>query len=322
MDKYYTNYLNYFTTLLTDSPTPITTALSYALHPSLFPCLLSGAIHPLIHTGFGIEFENVNVMAEGLSEACVHAREVAPVLPGDGEWEGGVGKLVDVLESVRADKALDGIVRFEDENKTKRVLASEEAVKSIKAHVVRYEVGDTLESVRASFHDLIQTTTLLLAGTAFHPTQPQSHRPKLDFFLMHAFTSSFALRQILPHVTPAQAQTLLRSHAAVSLMHYVARGRPPIQKQALESYVPSDEANQGWHKVMEMAVRNHDLHVPKVVRGLKWFYDENKDSQGDVELFLKAAQVTVDEFEVRKGDWFFKGVGFKEAWGESGMGKL
>lgn len=39
---------------------------NFAFHPKMFPRLFSGAFHPLIHLGYGVEFQIPAVLAEGI----------------------------------------------------------------------------------------------------------------------------------------------------------------------------------------------------------------------------------------------------------------
>ncbi|KAJ3036978.1 hypothetical protein HDV00_002170 [Rhizophlyctis rosea] len=174
--------------------------------------------------------------------------------------------------------------------------------------------SDDPTSLLATFHQILLTSSHLLLQTGLHPP----HAPKLDFFLMHLLTSSISLRQILPYLSPHQAQTLIHAHVSVSIMHYVARGRPALSPDALKEYKPSERSKAGWDAVIRMAVEVGDLHVPKCVRALKVLLEEGTEagfvSNDEAEPILKGVQVIVDRFAVHGGAWYFEGVGYKEAW--------
>lgn len=38
---------------------------TYTFHPEMFPRLFGGAFHPLIHVGYGVEFQLPIILAEG-----------------------------------------------------------------------------------------------------------------------------------------------------------------------------------------------------------------------------------------------------------------
>ncbi|TNY24391.1 hypothetical protein DMC30DRAFT_333462, partial [Rhodotorula diobovata] len=96
-EQYYPNYLAFFHRLISTPPPP---SSPYAGRPtSAIPVLerylfggdgqmlvraVSGAIHPLIHIGHGVEFRLVEHIAEGLAQCAVHEAKAAPLFPE--EW--------------------------------------------------------------------------------------------------------------------------------------------------------------------------------------------------------------------------------------------
>ena len=85
----------------------------------------SGLVHPLIHLGFGIEFNQPAIVAQGLAQTAVHDDWLgrAFFLPAE-MMAGGVGKpgqksLLQLINEMRADKALVQSVQWSDSNKIK-----------------------------------------------------------------------------------------------------------------------------------------------------------------------------------------------------------
>jgi hypothetical protein len=87
----------------------------------LFGRLFAGLLHPLIHLGFGLEFEQPAIIAEALSQAAVHEDWVSPIL-----WKceeaarlhDGVEKsLLQILDEIREDRIMHEAVKWEDDNK-------------------------------------------------------------------------------------------------------------------------------------------------------------------------------------------------------------
>lgn len=81
---------------------------------------IQGILHPLIHFGFGIEFEQPEIIAEGLAQTAIHppwsdsfffetdeaaTQANTPSKP-----------LVDILAKIRADKSLSTAARWDDQN--------------------------------------------------------------------------------------------------------------------------------------------------------------------------------------------------------------
>lgn len=78
-------------------------------------------IHPIIHLGFGVEFNQPAIIAQGLAEAAVHENWIAPFLKGAEKAAGGVGSkpgkyLTQLLRDVRGDKVLSESAHWGDGN--------------------------------------------------------------------------------------------------------------------------------------------------------------------------------------------------------------
>ncbi|GAA5833564.1 hypothetical protein JCM3766R1_002575 [Sporobolomyces carnicolor] len=93
-ERFYPNYLAFFHRLISTPPPP--TSPYYGRPSSVVPVIeqyllggegqmlvraVSGAIHPLIHIGHGVEFELDSVVAEGLAQCAVHKPAVAALFP-------------------------------------------------------------------------------------------------------------------------------------------------------------------------------------------------------------------------------------------------
>lgn len=83
----------------------------------------SGLIHPLIHLGFGLEFNQPAIVAQALAQAAVHndwmGREY--FFPAE-RLAGGIGKrgqksMLELLNEIRADKKLANSTKWTDGNK-------------------------------------------------------------------------------------------------------------------------------------------------------------------------------------------------------------
>ena len=60
----WTDYYNFFEKEIKEK-TMQETFKTYAFHPKVFSRLYSGLFHPLIHTGYGLEFHLPLMLAEG-----------------------------------------------------------------------------------------------------------------------------------------------------------------------------------------------------------------------------------------------------------------
>ena len=77
-------------------------------------------MHPLIHLGFGVEFQQPAIVAEALAQAAVHDNWIGPFLHGAEEAAASIDEskgLVQLLDEIRADKKLSTAAEWNDGNK-------------------------------------------------------------------------------------------------------------------------------------------------------------------------------------------------------------
>jgi hypothetical protein len=84
----------------------------------------TGLLHPIIHLGFGIEFNQPAIVAQGLAEAACHELWIEAFLLGAEKAAGGIGSsagkpLAQLIDEARQDKTLAESARWSDANKIK-----------------------------------------------------------------------------------------------------------------------------------------------------------------------------------------------------------
>jgi hypothetical protein len=193
-DEYYPNYLEYFSKKIVEKVVQ-NTVCEYVLDQSFIPSLVSGAVHPLIHVGFGLEFNSDMVVAEGLAQACATTPSMAPVI--DLELYSGPStdkkSLLTIAEEIRKDHRFDNVVKFNDPRADPRsnpVLESETACDAIKEYVLKWSFDKSPSDLARAYSDLFEFTIHGLVSSAFPPphivekyNSTQFHA-LLDFFLM------------------------------------------------------------------------------------------------------------------------------------------
>lgn len=192
--KYYHNYLDYFKEKIAKNGVQ-TTVLQYALDETLLPSFVSGAVHPLIHVGFGLEFNSDIVVAEGLAEACVHSPAFAPVVDIAMYSKPSTDKksLLTIADEIRKDKSFENVVEFKDFPKSDPLLRSKPACDAIKDYVMKWSFDDTPEGLAKAYSELFELVTHFTVSSAFPPPyiindqkyKDKKLRPLLDFFLMY-----------------------------------------------------------------------------------------------------------------------------------------
>lgn len=146
--------------------------------------LYAGFLHPIIHTGFGIEFQQPAIIAEGLAQACVHDNWMKSLFLGVEEAaEKNRGKsdrktIVQLLEEVKQDEELSNSAHWEDGNKIRDGVmkrALEKMVGIASQYTIRED--DDLEEKTAEMINAAGKSNILPKTTALtlsqYISQPQ-----------------------------------------------------------------------------------------------------------------------------------------------------
>jgi len=307
----WTDYLNFFDEVVVNDGLD-KALITYGMHRLMLPRLVSGALHPLIHVGYGIEFQEPKILAEGLAQAAVHDNRMDGILddkyfnePGDSN-----ATINDILTAVREEMRFDNL-RRED---FKIAPLVKKAGGAIREHAHRWGIPETKEGVERRMRELYESMVLLYAATA---QRPGHSAVKLDFFLMHALTSVFFVQVLLPHMSILHQIRLLRAHFTSCLAFYISRGRPQLypdillQPHANKVTPPPPWDANPWLEIISEAIAGPDVHVIKVIRAL--VFAEEKWGGGESNLFLNAAKLTVDNVKKHE-NWNYDGLGWDDAW--------
>ena len=102
----------------------------------------TGFLHPIIHLGFGLEFKQPAIIAEGLAQAAVHTNYMNKLfLPAEKAAASQTSSkgLVELLHEIRSDKKLSTAAQWKDDNKLRDgilVRAPEEMLKYASQYIV------------------------------------------------------------------------------------------------------------------------------------------------------------------------------------------
>lgn len=155
--------------------------------------MFAGFLHPIIHLGFGIEFQQPAIVAEALAQAAVHDNWMAPLFHGCEKaadahrGRDGSGKtIVQLLEECKKDEKLRSAPRFEDGNKIRDGIlkrAPEEMIKYASQYTVREDELEekTAEMINAAGMSPILTillvSRLLTTNSILHHRRPKPPAP-------------------------------------------------------------------------------------------------------------------------------------------------
>ncbi|KAG0251972.1 hypothetical protein BGZ95_006740 [Linnemannia exigua] len=316
--EFYTSYLEFFRQEVPKLGR-VEAIVKYAFDTDVIGRTFSGAFHPLIHLGYGVDFGIDAIVAEGLAMMAVTSAMMSPFVVAPATMVEKIASqlsisepssaksVVDILTALREDRELDNVTSYTVANKTIDVARSKVAAEKVQRLLSEWKIEETIQDIDLKAKELFKACLLAAGGTGL-----RNGKVKQDFFLMHALTSVLFVHKLAHALPPAYAVSCLTSHLGASLAYYISRGRPQVDVDALLTYRgkhPLDPSNP-WLSIIKRAVEIDDVHVTKVVRscalGDLLFGAEDSFSQ----LLLNTAQISLD----LKGDWEFKGVGWNQTW--------
>ncbi|KAF8903483.1 hypothetical protein CPB84DRAFT_1678024 [Gymnopilus junonius] len=271
--------------------------------PEMLNRFFAGLLHPMIHAGFGIEFNLPGTFAEGLAQTAVHPADSTDVLPAtffsqseDGLVSRfastvGLGSQTDkkdvhaftVLARILADPTLVLNAPPQELGFYQKVIAKHG--ESIVKYVNQWTLDGDLQK---KLEELLWTNVLIYAVAGNEPTGPFN----ADFFHMHFVTSSIFLSTIFVHLKRSSQILLLKSYFSVCLGWYLSRGRPPLdiarffsktetllpvapgpQPTPNEAAHPSPSSIHAitpdpWLPVIQSTLTHPDDHISKLQRAL------------------------------------------------------
>jgi Questin oxidase-like len=131
--------------------------IKYALEPDMIARSFSGAFHPLIHMGYGFDFEVDGILAEGLAMAALTSTLMGNVIVRPTSSIEKVASkvatqlsltksssepktIVEMLTSIREDRDLDDVCPFSQPDKTAHGAKNEKAINKIQQCLAAWDV--------------------------------------------------------------------------------------------------------------------------------------------------------------------------------------
>ncbi|CAO3631229.1 unnamed protein product [Cunninghamella blakesleeana] len=332
----YTSYLRFFEKEIEEHGI-INTVRRFVWSGDMLSRTLGGALHAIIHIGYGVEFSIPGQTAEGLALAACTSSDLSSMIGDlppistslvpihaydilhDHHDEEKVEKkdtptILEIVESIRNNKYFDDAVTSDDDLKLTKLL-TQPHIHKVYDHVKQWihdHRWDTRAAVNERLKELYTSIVLIYGASGFKVNDEHNQRVQLDFFLMHALTSSYFLHVFAPHIHINEASSLIQAHLLTTLLYYVAMGRPPIQLDRLLAYKSPtlfrDDQPHDWLHVLSSTLTEEDVHTVKAVRSIALadiLYGNDPNGLGDA--YIKASQLTID----LHGKWTF-GVGFDE----------
>jgi hypothetical protein len=283
--------------------------------------IASGFLHPLIHLGYGIEFQQPAIIAEALAQTAVHQNEVSVVMLGAehaaSSLNGPSPPLLDLLAQARADNSIRNASCWGDGSWIEDVPLTQ-APKSL---------WDIAAQWRVQPNELHEKTAEMINVNGFMcgAAQMPPKEYKLDFFLIHNLNCSIFFPSILKQnwMSTENKVRLLEWKGRFDVISYAARGCPNLVESEILDYQPK-RPQHGWANLFQRVNDlDDDSHVTKFLRGMahgEQFcepYDFGKERFPLTRsMWLRIAHMAIDTTEkepIAKNRWV-RGAGFPSQW--------
>jgi hypothetical protein len=334
----YSNFLAFFERQLSSSSvTDVLNKYVFAENDvarTVFNRLFSGAFHPFIHLGYGIEFSLPAIVAEGLASACTHsgrydaylhlcAQKAEVAVP---------ASMVSLLKMMQDDQAMSSAANLEDA--------------PFLADGVLSRVSDELTSCAAQWKvrrpltpDNLEEAAAELINSAVYMACAAQRPPKivkLDFYFMHAVTSSLFLTVFLraERISLEAKAKIIEWKGRLDLLLYASVRCPDLIHDEIRPKPQDEHQPRSWEDLLRMANEiEDDGHTVKFIRAIRngeqvcgKYTDHAEGTEGEVHdetrrdwqihgnMWRHLAMMVVDSVQPGKGDRWLRGAGFPQAW--------
>jgi hypothetical protein len=237
--------------------------------------MYEGAYHPIIHLGLGVEFNQPAIVAEALAQAAAHDDSHIGTLFRSAEAEAAIAyptakpkPMIELIAEVRANDEIRTAPRWTDFGNKMRdgiVGRAGEAMSSLAAQF-RIRPDDEAELARRTAEMI--SVCAYFSGAA----QREGRKRKIDFFYMHAVTSSIFI-DILARQDWIKLQDRVRLvewKARLDLAWYAVSGCAPLDGKFVSEYSNPESDGMGWTELFSAVIKEHDDgHAAKFIRALR-----------------------------------------------------
>jgi hypothetical protein len=238
-----------------------------------FPLIFSAPdlVHPIIHLGCGIEFNQPSIVAEALAGACVHEDWPKALLVSTEEHIRSNTPvrsvpLLQVLENFQADPAIANGVKDSDPfNKIPDGFLKRVSAEQLAPHLAQFQITPTPEGLQRGLADIMYTAAYMIAAA-----QRPDKRVFIDFVTLHAATLSVFYPSILVQdwLSDEEKARLLEAKARIDAVMYAGTGCPAFYPKRVLEYEPL-HPEHGWRELFHRAIVYRDEgHAAKLIRAL------------------------------------------------------
>ncbi|KAG7287776.1 hypothetical protein NEMBOFW57_007291 [Staphylotrichum longicolle] len=333
--NHYTNYLVFFKEeIATKGWQAVLQEYVFSGTPNaetIFVQLYEGAFHPIIHLGFGVEFELPAIIAEGLAQAAVHDsanldgffRQSEELAAAAAASNTPPKSLLSLYTEARATDKIRTAAKVQEGPVRVREGVIGRAGAEIAALAAQWRVGAHTEAALQRATAEAINLAAYSAGGAHRAGKAR----RVDFFHMHNVNASIFLTVFnrLPWLSLADKVKLVERKARLDLVWYAAGAAPELKLEWIEGYAPTSSKGLDWAGLYQVVNTAHDDgHVAKFVRAIKngeevsRQYEKGEGSEDlpvKGEAWFKLAQLAYDStLGLGPDDKWIWGAGFDPLW--------
>lgn len=224
-------------------------------------------IHPFIHLGAAIEFEQPAMIAEALAWTAVHEGWMDPVFTESAKAASGASSrgeptdgMASLLNKMHADATLRAAPQPSQAD-TKRDGVIAHALPQLTQYTSQWRVAEG--DVERAAAEVTDAAMYAMAGA-----QNPRKSVKMDFFLLHSVTSTIALWTFLrqPWLDDATKARIVTWKGRTDLTEYASRACPKLSLEDVRACPPS----RSWEELARLAIEDPTLdgHGHKMIRSV------------------------------------------------------
>ena len=275
IEKYYVDFLKFFEEEIADKGME-KVVKEYLLQGDdrandILGRMFTDLVHPIIHLGCGIEFQQPSLVAEALAASCVHENwPKAFLLPTEDylrkEKNVPSRSMLQVLEGLRENRDIaTGTKETDPFNKIPDGFLKRVTPEQLVPYLAQFQVKPEPEDLQRKMSDMMHTTAYML-GAAQRPGK----REALDFVTLHAVTLAVFFPAIMAQdwLSDQEKARLLEATVRVDAVMYAGTTCPPLYADRIVNYVPQNPTD-GWPELFQRAIVYRDEgHAVKLMRAL------------------------------------------------------
>lgn len=296
----------------------------------MFVRMFAGFFHPIIHLGFGIEFEQPTVILEALAQAATHDRWPGDFVEQTSERAAKrlqarekARPLLDLILEARSNDKVRESPHYEDGNKVRDGVLKRAMPEAVDL-CSQWFVEPTEQDLKLKTAEMTNVCAYF-AGASQHPSRKK--QVKFDFFYMHSincsiFFSAFIDSKHDSWLKNQDRARLLQFKGWSDIAMYISRGSPRLLTEEITEYKPK-RPEDGWAEIFaRVDAMQDDGHASKLVRALangervcaEYEEKEGKDWPVKGDMWLKLGHMAIDSVDEGAEPRWVRNCGWDQAW--------